>query len=213
MKAKPCFFLAQVLFSEQLKLRNAITGITHVRADNAPDSPLDRAEALHSSQQASVSVNRIQPPQETASTQMDIRALQQDVMFMKARFAELQKDYSTITHQVLPLDNLFLHLLLLLLLLRQMKTNASHKYEGRLQCALVLRFVGVIWLLFLIGHPYLIHVWWGEDQRTNTIEIHVSERLDYVFKLIGYIVNREHNWEGLCIHLRNQQTCVSDDHN
>ena len=109
MKAKPCFFLAQVLFSEQLKLRNAITGITHVRADNAPDSPLDRAEALHSSQQASVSVNRIQPPQETASTQMDIRALQQDVMFMKARFAELQKDYSTITHQVLPLDNLFLH--------------------------------------------------------------------------------------------------------
>jgi hypothetical protein len=156
MKAKPCFFLAQVLFSEQLKLRNAITGSSHVRVDNAPDSPLDRAEALPSSQQASV--NRIQPPQETASTQMDIRALQQDVMFMKARFAELQKDYSTITHQVLPLDNLFSSLLLLLLL-RQMKTNASHKYEGRLQCALVLRFVGVIWLLFLIGHPYLIHVW------------------------------------------------------
>ena len=147
MKAQPCFFLAQVLFSEQLKLRNAITGSTHVRGDNAPDSPVDRAEALASSQQASVSVNRIQPPQETGNTQMDIRALQQDVMFMKARFAELQKDYSTITHQVLLLDNLFLYYFYLLLLLRQMKTNASHEYEGRLQCALVLRYVGVIWVI------------------------------------------------------------------
>ena len=37
----------------------------------------------------------------------------------------------------------------------------------------LLRYAGVIRLLFLIGHLYLIGVWLGEDQRTNTIKTHV----------------------------------------
>ena len=35
------------------------------------------------------------------------------------------------------------------------------------------RYVGVIWLLFLIGPLYLNGMWLGEDQRTKTINTHV----------------------------------------
>ena len=44
------------------------------------------------------------------------------------------------------------------------------------------RYVGVIWLLFLLEHLYLIDVWLDKDHRTNTIKTHVYKRLDYVFK-------------------------------
>ena len=36
--------------------------------------------------------------------------------------------------------------------------------------------------MYLIGLPYLIGMWFGEDQRENVIKTHVYERLDYVFK-------------------------------
>ena len=39
--------------------------------------------------------------------------------------------------------------------------------------------MGVIWLLLLIGHMYLIGMWYGYDQRTNGIK----EKC--VFKEIG----------------------------
>lgn len=42
-----------------------------------------------------------------------------------------------------------------------------------------LRYMGVIWLLLLIGHMYLIGMWYGYDQRTNGIK----EKC--VFKEIG----------------------------
>jgi hypothetical protein len=35
-----------------------------------------------------------------------------------------------------------------------------------------LKYAGVIRLFFLIGHLYLIGMWSGEDQRTNTIKLH-----------------------------------------
>ena len=45
------------------------------------------------------------------------------------------------------------------------------------------RYWGVIRFLSLIGPLYLIGVWIGEDQRTNTIKTHhVYKRLDYDFK-------------------------------
>jgi len=34
-------------------------------------------------------------------------------------------------------------------------------------------YAGIIQLLFLIGHLSLIGVWFGEDQRANTIKTHV----------------------------------------
>ncbi len=88
--------LFQVLFSEQLKLRNAITGSSFVRNYQPSDSPL-KQEAMGGSQQVTLVS---QSGHENSSTQMDIKALQQDVMFMKAKFMELHQDYSAVTQQV-----------------------------------------------------------------------------------------------------------------
>ena len=44
-----------------------------------------------------------------------------------------------------------------------------------------LGYAGVIWLLFLIWHLYLIDVWLGENQRTP-LQIYIEKRLDYIFK-------------------------------
>jgi len=89
----------QVLFSEQLKLRSAISGTPLARADRTADLP------MHQHQQQLQQHDALRPTQvpvqDGVSSQMDIRALQQDVMFMKARFAELQKDYTQVTQQVL----------------------------------------------------------------------------------------------------------------
>ena len=40
----------------------------------------------------------------------------------------------------------------------------------------------IIQLLFLIGHLYLISVWFGEDQRADTIQTHV--KIDWTMSLI-----------------------------
>jgi hypothetical protein len=87
------------LFSEQLKLRNAISGVTLARAERVLDSSLQQQQAAASAAGAGA-VRQILPLQDGTNSQMDIRALQHDVMFMKARFAELQKDYSQVTQQV-----------------------------------------------------------------------------------------------------------------
>ena len=44
------------------------------------------------------------------------------------------------------------------------------------------RYVGVIWLLFLLQHLYLNDVWLDKDQRINNIKTHVLKRLD-IFKI------------------------------
>ena len=36
-----------------------------------------------------------------------------------------------------------------------------------------IRYAGLFLLLFLIGHMYLIGVWFGEDRRTNTIQTRI----------------------------------------
>ncbi|KAH8959370.1 hypothetical protein BDL97_06G075200 [Sphagnum fallax] len=92
----PLRIVIQVLFSEQLKLRNAITGSSFVRNYQPSDSPL-KQEAMGGSQQVTLVS---QSGHENSSTQMDIKALQQDVMFMKAKFMELHQDYSAVTQQL-----------------------------------------------------------------------------------------------------------------
>ena len=49
---------------------------------------------------------------------------------------------------------------------------------------------GVIWVLLLIGHLYLIGVWLGDDRRTNTIKNHGQKRLDYVFNFYELIYSQ-----------------------
>lgn len=95
----PLRIVVQVLFSEQLKLRNAISGVTLARAERVLDSSLQQQQAAASAAGAGA-VRQILPLQDGTNSQMDIRALQHDVMFMKARFAELQKDYTQVTQQV-----------------------------------------------------------------------------------------------------------------
>jgi hypothetical protein len=53
----------------------------------------------------------------------------------------------------------------------------------------------------------------GEDHKTNTIKTHDLKRLDYVNFIKCSILNGEHNWEDLCIQLRNQQICIFVNHN
>ena len=45
-----------------------------------------------------------------------------------------------------------------------------------------IRDVDIIWFVFLSGPLNFIGLWFGEDQRANTIKKHVEKRLDYVFK-------------------------------
>jgi hypothetical protein len=89
-------FGLQVLFSEQLKLRNAIMGSNFTRGHQPSDSPL-KQESMGASQQVALLGQSVH---ENSNTQMDIKALQQDVMFMKAKFMELHQDYSAVTQQV-----------------------------------------------------------------------------------------------------------------
>lgn len=93
----PLRIVVQVLFSEQLKLRNAISGTTLARTEHSSESPLLQAPSCSST---ATTLRPTVPIQDSVNSQMDIRALQQDVMFMKTRFAELQKDYAQVIQQV-----------------------------------------------------------------------------------------------------------------
>ncbi|XP_024398034.1 root phototropism protein 3 [Physcomitrium patens] len=93
----PLRIVVQVLFSEQLKLRNAISSTTPARPERIPESPLHQGSASGS---APPVVRPIIPIRDATNSQMNIRALQHDVMFMKAKFAELQRDYTQVTQQV-----------------------------------------------------------------------------------------------------------------
>ena len=69
-------------------------------------------------------------------------------------------------------------------------------------------YAGVIRLLYFIGSLYLIGVWFSENQWTNIITTHVYKIFFNYFTL-----NSQHDWEDLCIQLRNQQTCTFDNNN
>ena len=72
--------------------------------------------------------------------------------------------------------------------------NSTHLLET------IQGMAGVILLLFLIKPLHLIGVWFNEQNHEGTC-----------LKDIGLsLLNSEHNWEDLCIQLRNQQTCKFD---
>ena len=78
-----------------------------------------------------------------------------------------------------------------------------------------IRYVGILRLLFLIGHRHLIGVWFSEDQRTNTIMIHVRKKTRQCHQIfIRYsTLNCEYSLKNLWIEFRNRQTCIFDNHN
>ena len=81
-----------------------------------------------------------------------------------------------------------------------------------------LRYAGVIGLLFLVAHLYMLGVWFGEGQRTNTINKLETCCLKEIGLRLRYFINystlgSKHNWEDLCNWLRNQETRISIKHN
>ena len=64
----------------------------------------------------------------------------------------------------------------------------------------------------LIKCVYLVGMWFGGDEWTNT-DRHLRKR-NWTNTSIEYSkLDSGHNWEGLCSHLGNQQPCTSDIHN
>ena len=64
-----------------------------------------------------------------------------------------------------------------------------------------------------VAHLYLIDVFLGDNQRTNIIWVHnfflKGLHLQIYQPLHTHTI---HNWEDLCIHVRNQQTYTFDKH-
>lgn len=71
---------------------------------------------------------------------------------------------------------------------------------------------------FLFIHLCLIGVRFGDDPRANTTKTHFKNILDHIFKICkllhttSYLIMRG-NWEDLCIHIRNRQPCMYENHN
>ena len=63
------------------------------------------------------------------------------------------------------------------------------------------------WLVFLIGHQYLIGVWHGEDQITNTLTTTCLSSNFITYSTLS----SEHNLEDPCIQSGIHQTCTSDE--
>lgn len=96
---------AQVLFSEQVKLRNAITGNALVRKnrDHGTDSahPSTREQSqpgvarLDNSNAGGLSLQ-----ESWQSARRDIKSLKQEIERMKSKFSDLEQDYTGMTQQV-----------------------------------------------------------------------------------------------------------------
>ena len=65
----------------------------------------------------------------------------------------------------------------------------------------------------IIGHPSLIGLWFNEDQKIkhlkDTCLKEIGQRLQNALTTSTLNNHYEHNWEGLCIQLENQQTFSS----
>ncbi|KAG0560192.1 hypothetical protein KC19_10G161000 [Ceratodon purpureus] len=96
----PLRIVVQVLFGEQLKLRDAITGISQsIQEDRAigdSGGPLRKLPMRDESPDSSAS----QQAMLETTNQMEIRALQQELSTMRIKYTELEKSHSTMMEMV-----------------------------------------------------------------------------------------------------------------
>lgn len=91
----PLRIVVQVLFGEQLKLREAITGISQSIDE-------DRAGGFHSSLMRDDSPDSVGNQQAMLHTtnQMEIRALQTELTTMRMKYTELERNHATMMEMV-----------------------------------------------------------------------------------------------------------------
>ena len=78
----------------------------------------------------------------------------------------------------------------------------------------LVRYEGILRLFLLNERLYLICVWLGEDhQVTNTQRHTLKKKIGLSLEILidQSTLNNKHNWEDMCLQLRNQQTCTSDN--
>lgn len=98
----------QVLFSEQVKLRDAITGITNQVVKETELHTSSRLEAQGNNSTATGLQTGTQQVEASAAqeqvNQKDIKALQRDLDAMTVKCTQLEKEYTGIHEQVLILN-------------------------------------------------------------------------------------------------------------
>lgn len=66
---------------------------------------------------------------------------------------------------------------------------------------------------FLIAHLHILVCGLSEDPKPKTTKIHVSRDWTTTSNSMNNsTLNNECDWEDLCVRLRNQQTCASNNH-
>ena len=77
-----------------------------------------------------------------------------------------------------------------------------------LVCEVALRLTSLKGHILSIEPLRLIDMCFDEDRRANIRKTHVEERLDYETSNINNhsTLNSEHDWEDMCIQLKNQRT-------
>lgn len=106
----PLRFVVQVFFCEQLKIWSTVTEISksvkedRSNADNISVSSREPSAGEDSSSQPTTSTSdataQSQAQQDQRVNQMEIRALQQELATMRAKWNELERDHSNIQDQV-----------------------------------------------------------------------------------------------------------------
>lgn len=144
----PCFMChPQVIFSEQLKLRNGMSRFTSCGKEGQPpaEPPLPR-EPTAASPQSTDTPERLsahQQPMLENANRLEIRALQRELAAVRATCRELAKEQTVIQGQVYFPEHCMLHYLFRLWQLIYGNTHNNHTRK-------LMKRVLLMWLLGLV---------------------------------------------------------------